>query len=58
MFAHSLFNWHPLFEFLFNTNKCFNTIDHLLHQFNFCESNPLLVGNVPLSAWASWGVFT
>lgn len=55
---HGFLNADALFKFLFNTNECFDSVDHLLHQFDFCEANALLVGNVPLATGASRRVFT
>jgi len=43
---------------LFYSDKSFDTIDHLLHKFNFRETNALLVGNIPLTPWACRSVFT
>lgn len=58
MFSHSFFNRNSLFEFLLDTYECLHAINHLLHEFNLCESDSLLVGDIPLATWACRGVFS
>lgn len=57
IFAHCCFNISVFFEELLDVNELFNSVDHLLHEFDLREANALLVGHVPLATWACRGVF-
>jgi len=50
--SHCFYDSHAAFELLFRADKSLATVDHLLDQFYFGEPDPLVVGNVPLSAGA------
>lgn len=52
MITHSFFDIRSTFELLFGADESFATVDHLLHQFHFSETDSLVVGNVPLPAGA------
>lgn len=52
MISHSFFDVRSSFELLFRVNKSLATVDHLLDELDFGESDPLVVGNVPLAARA------
>jgi len=57
VFAHCSFDINSFFKLSFNCDQIFNTIDHFLHQFDFSETNSLVVWDVPFTAWTCWGVF-
>jgi len=58
MCTHSFPYWHFLLQQLLNPDQRLNSVNHLLHQFDFGEPDPLLIRNIPLAARACRGVFT